>query len=188
MRDIPDHPIRLASRAFMCCVPAMRYPSLLSFVPLALLLCACGPGTTTVSCEVGAADAGAADAGAADAGSTSTNAHVCTQYANEPVDAVTSFDGACLGVSGNGCSLMDVLGTCSTSSPDYMTSVTASYYSWGDGTAYSACAACTSDANTVPGVWTMPGLTIPVAVSADCPCTATSDCTSPQTCKGGKCQ
>ena len=177
MRDNRAYPIRLASRAFMCSVPAMRYPSLLSFAPLALLLCACGPGTTTVTCEVGAPDAGASP----------TTAHVCTVYLNEPVDAVTSFDGACMGVTGNACSTMGVLGTCSSSSAEYATSVTASYYSWGDGTPYSACAACTDVTNPVPGVWTMPGQT-PVATTAKCPCTATSDCPTGQTCQGGTCQ
>ena len=156
----------------------MRDFSLLSLAPLALLLSACGPGTTTVSCEVGVSDTGAG----------ATGAHVCTQYDNEPVDAVTDFDGACKGVPGQVCSLTGVLGTCSMGSVEYVTTVTALYYSWGDGTAYDACVACTSITDNVPGVWTMPSLSIPVALSKDCPCTATSDCPSGQACQGGKCQ
>lgn len=160
----------------------MRDFSLLSLAPLALLLGACGPGTTTVSCEVGAADAGAG------AGAGAKAAHVCTQYDNEPVDAVTEFDGACKGVTGQGCSLAGVIGTCSMGSQEYVTTVTALYYSWGDGTAYDACVACTAITDPVPGVWTTPSLSIPVAASKDCPCTATSDCPSRQACQGGKCQ
>ncbi len=91
---------RLASRAPLCCVAAMRSFAFFSLFALAPLAIGCGPGTATVSCEVGTADAGPAVT------------HSCTQYDNDPVDAVTAFDEACAGVPGNGCSITGVLGTC----------------------------------------------------------------------------
>jgi hypothetical protein len=106
----------------------------------ALLSTGCPPGTTTVSCETGA-NAGKAVA------------HVCTQYDNEPVDAVTDFDGACTGEPGNACPLTDVLGTCVISDPTYVTTVTARYYSFGSSTEKDAQTACAEQG----GLWTSGG-------------------------------
>jgi hypothetical protein len=104
----------------------MRYFTILflcaPLAALAVLCVACGPGSTTVSCEVGAADGG------------TTAAHVCTQYENEPDDAVNDFNSSCTtmgGVPAGGCSATGVLGSCTISSPMYVTTVIEMYYSFG---------------------------------------------------------
>jgi hypothetical protein len=126
----------------------MRYISILSWCALALLVDGCGPGTTTVSCEVGAD---------ADAGAMVT--HVCTQYDNEPDNAVTDLDGACMGVPGSGCSPAGAVATCVLSDPDYVTTVTTYYYSFSDdaamGAAHDACATPPTPMGGMPafGTW-----------------------------------
>jgi hypothetical protein len=167
---------RLASRAPLCCVAAMRSFSILSGLALAALAGACGPGVTTVSCEIGEADAGP------------TVAHSCTQFTGDPVDAVTSFDEACMGTPGSGCPTVGVLGTCSIpASPLFVTVETQLYYAWGDGTAYAACVACTANSNNVPGLWTTPEMTTPVRSSTSCPCAKSTDCPAGQTCQNSLC-